>query len=112
VATFEVGVRGVNFTIFEFIAKVVRAKAVEAIMAALQTVSAIAEGVALFYIVACLTAPIAHFVVIFAPSMYGVIMDGDLSPASSLAFEVRGLVHVAVNAMADTGDGIGGGESF
>jgi len=89
-----------------------RAETVEAIMAASQAVSAIAEGVALFYVVACLTAPIAHFVVVLAPSMYGAITDSNLSPASSFAFEVRGLVHVAVNAAMDTGDSVGGGKSF
>ena len=111
-ATFKVGVRGIDLTILEFIAKVMRAETVKAIMAASQAVSAIAEGVAFFYVVACLTAPIAHFVVILAPSMYGTIADSDLSPASSFAFEVRGLVHVAVDAATDMGDSIGGGESF
>jgi len=112
VATFEVGVRGVNLTILKLIAKVMRMETVKAIMAVSQTVSAIAEGVAFFYVVTCLTAPVAHFVVVFAPGMYGMIANGDLSPTSSFAFEIRGLVHVAVNAATDTGDGIGGGESF
>jgi len=75
-------------------------------------VSAVAEGVALLYVVACLTAPVAHFVVVFAPGMYGAITNGSLSPVSSLAFEVRGLVHVVVDATADAGNGVGGGESL
>jgi len=112
VATFKVGVRGVDLTILEFIAKVMRVETVKAIMSASQAVSAVAEGVALFYVVACLTAPITHFVVVLAPSMYGVIMDSDLSLASSFAFEVRGLVHVAVDATTDTGDSVGSGKSF
>jgi len=112
VATFEVGVRGINLTILELIAKVMGAETVQTVMTASQTVSAIAEGVALFYVVACLTAPIAHLVVILAPSMYGAVADSDLSSASSLAFEIRGLVHVAVNAVTDMGNSIGGGESF
>jgi len=74
--------------------------------------SAVAKGIALFYVVACLTTPITHFVVVFAPSMHGMITNGGLSPASSLAFEVRGLVHVAVNVTMDAGNGVGGGESF
>ena len=111
-ATLEVRVRGVNFAILELIAKVMGAKAINAIMATLQTVSAIAERVALFYIVACLAAPITHLVVVFAPGMYGSIANGNLSPASSLAFEVRGLVHVAIDATINRGDGVGGSKAF
>jgi len=112
VATLEVRVRGVNLAILELIAKVMGAKAINAIMATSQAVLAITERVALFYIVAHLAAPIAHLVVVFAPGMYGSIANGDLSPASSLAFEVRGLVHVTVDAVTDMGDGIGGSKSF
>jgi len=112
VATFKVRMRGVNFTIFKLIAKVIRAEAVKAVMAALETVSAVTKGIALFDVVPCLTAPIAHFIVVFTPGMYGTIADGDLSPASSLAFEIGGLVHVAVNTATDAGDGIGSGKSF
>ena len=74
--------------------------------------SAITEGVALFYVVTRLATPIAHLVVVFTPGMYGTIVNGNLSPVSSLAFEVRGLVHVAVNAATDAGNGISGGKSF
>jgi len=111
-ATFKVGVRRVNFTILELAAKVIRAETVETIMAASQTVSAVAKRVAFFYVVTCFTVPVAHFVVVFAPGVYGMIADGNLSPTSSFAFEVWGLVHVAVNATTDTGDGIGGSKSF
>jgi len=75
-------------------------------------VSAITKGITFFDVVARLATPITHFVVVFAPGMYGMIANGDLSPASSFAFEVRGLVHVAVDAATDAGDGIGGGKSF
>jgi len=75
-------------------------------------VSAIAEGIAFFYIVTRLATPIAHLVVVFAPGMYGTIADGDLSPAPSLAFKVRSLVHVAVNTATNTGNGIGSSKSF
>ena len=73
---------------------------------------AIAEGVAFFYIVACLTTPVAHLVIVLSPGIYGTIADSDLSPTSSFALEVRCLVHVAVDATTDASDGIGGGEAF
>ena len=111
-ATFKVRVRGVNFTVLKLVAEVMRTKAVGAIVAASQTVSAIAEGVALFYVVTRLATPIAHFTVVLAPGMHGTVTDGDLSPSSSLAFEIRGLVHVAVDAATDAGNGVGGGESL
>jgi len=75
-------------------------------------VSAVAEAVAFFYVVACLTAPIAHFVVVFAPGVYGTIANGSLSLASSLAFKVGGLVHIAVDVATDVGNGVGGSESL
>jgi len=112
VATFEVRVRGIDLTVFELVAKVMGEATVEAIMAASQTVLAVAEGVALFYVVACLTTPVAHFVVVFAPGMYGAITNGGLSPASSFALEVGGLVHVAVDVTADAGNGVGGSKSL
>jgi len=112
VATFKVRVRGVDFTVLKFIAEVMGTKTVNAVVATSQAVSAITEGVTLFYIVTHLATPIAHFVVVFAPGMYGTVADGGLSPSSSLAFEVRGLVHVTVNAVTDAGNGIGGGKSL
>jgi len=75
-------------------------------------VSAIAKAVAFLYVVARPTTPVAHFVVVFSPGMYGVIADSNLSPTSSFAFEVRRLVHVVVDAATDTGNGISGGKSF
>ena len=111
-ATFEVGVRGVDLTILKFIAKVMGAKAIEAVMTASEAVSAITKGVALFDIVACLTAPIAHLVVVFTSGVYGMIVDGNLGPVPSFAFEVRGLVHLAIDAATDAGNSIGGSKSF
>jgi len=73
-------------------------------------VSAIAEGVILLYVVTCLATPIAHLVVVLAPGMQGTVADSSLSPSSSFAFEIRGLVHVAVDAATDTGNGVGGGK--
>ena len=73
---------------------------------------AVAEGVTFLNVVACLAAPVTHFVVVLTPGMYGMITDSDLGSASSLALEIGGLVHVAVDVAMDTGDGIGGGKSF
>jgi len=41
--------------------------------------------------------------------MHGMVANGDLSFASSFAFEVRSLVHVAVDVAVDMGNSIGGG---
>jgi len=60
----------------------------------------------------CLTAPVTHFAIVLAPGMDGVVANCNLSPASSLAFEVEGFVHVVVDVATDAGDSIGGGESF
>jgi len=74
-------------------------------------VAAISETVAVFNVVACPAAPVAHFTVVFAPSMQGMIANGHLSVTFSFALKVGGLVHVAVDAMTDTGYGVGGRES-
>ena len=111
-ATLEVRVRGVNLAILKLVAKVMGAKAINAIMAASQAVSAIAERVTFFYVVACLAAPVTHLVVVLAPSVYGSIANSDLSPVSSLALEVGSLVHITVDAATDAGDDIGGSKSF
>jgi len=112
VATFKVGVRGVNLTVLKLIAQVIRAKAVSSIMTTSQAVSAIAKGVTLFNVVASLATPITYLAIVFAPGMYGAVMNSDLSPSSSLALEVGGLVHVAIDATVYMGNGIGGSESF
>ena len=74
--------------------------------------SAIAEAVAFFYVVAHPTAPVAHFVVVFSPGVYGAIANSNLGPTSSFAFEVRHLVHVVVDVATDTGNGVSGSKSF
>jgi len=81
-------------------------------MAALQAVSAIAEGVTLLNVVTCLATPVAHFAIVLAPGMHGTIVNSDLSFTSLFAFEVGGLVHVMVDATMDAGDGIGSGQVF
>jgi len=74
-------------------------------------VAAIPEAVTVLDIVACLSAPVAHLAVVLAPCVDGPIANGDLGSAASLAFEVRGLMHVAVNATMDTGYGISSGKT-
>ena len=44
--------------------------------------------------------------------MYGVVANGSLSLTSPFTFEIRGLMHVAVDVVTDVGDGIGGSQSF
>ena len=74
--------------------------------------SAITEGVALLDVVTHLATPIAHFTIIFAPSMHGVVANGNLSLVSSFALEVGGLVHIVVDATTYAGNGVGGGKAF
>ena len=74
--------------------------------------TAISKAMTFFDVVSGPTTPIAHFAIVFAPSMNSVIMNSDLSPMPSFAFEVRGLVHVAVNVAMDTGNGIGSSQAF
>ena len=62
-------------------------------------------------VVACPAAPIAHLTVVLAPCMNSLVANGDLSLMTSLALEVGGLVHVAVNATVNAGDGISGGKT-
>jgi len=111
-ATFKVGVRRVNLIVLELVAQVIRVKAVNSIVTSSQAVSAVAEAVAIFDIVTGLAAPVAHLAVILAPSMYGMVADGDLSSSPSLALKIGGLVHVAINVMAYMGNGIGGSKSL
>jgi len=74
--------------------------------------SAVTKGVAFLNVVTRLAAPVAHLAVILAPGMHGMVADCDLSPSSSFAFEVGGLVHVTIDATAYVDNGIGGSESF
>jgi len=74
-------------------------------------VSAIAKGVTLLNVVAGLTTPITHLAIVLAPSMYGMIADGDLSSTASLALEVGGLMHVVVNTTANASYGVSGGKA-
>ena len=103
--------RGVDFAVFKLITKVVGVETVSAIMTAMRTVMAISEAVTVFDVMACLSAPVAHLAVVFAPCMNSPIANGGLGPTTSFAFEIGGLVHIAVNAMADTSYGISGGKT-
>ena len=73
---------------------------------------AVPEAVTVLDVVTGLAAPVAYLAIVLAPSVYGAIADSYLSSLSSLAFEIRGLVHVAIDMTAYTGDGISGGELF
>jgi len=59
--------------------------------------------------VACLATPIAHLAIVFAPGMHGMVANGDLSFASSFAFEIGSLVHVAIDVVANMGNSVGSG---
>ena len=72
--------------------------------------AAISETVAVFNVMTRLATPVAHFAVVVAPCMNGPIANGDLGSAASLAFEVGGLVHVAVNATMNASYSVSSGE--
>jgi len=74
-------------------------------------VAAISEAVAVLDVVACPSAPVAHLAIVLAPCMSSPVANGDLGLTTSLAFEVRGLVHVVVDAAANVGYGVSGGET-
>jgi len=71
--------------------------------------TAVPEAVTVLDVVSRLTTPIAHLAVVLAPGMDGTVADSNLSPASSLAFKIGSLVHVAVDVATNAGDGIGSG---
>jgi len=73
--------------------------------------AAISEAMTVLDVVACPPAPIAHLAVIFAPGMYGTVANSNLGSTTSFALEVGSLVHVAINAMANAGYGVGGRKS-
>ena len=68
--------------------------------------AAIPKAITVFNVVASLSTPVAHLAVVFAPSMNGTIANGDLSLAASLALEVGGFVHVAVNMTANVSNSV------
>jgi len=66
---------------------------------------------AVLNVVACPSAPVTHLAVVLAPCMHSPVTNGDLGSTTSLALEVRGLVHVVVDAMANTSYGVSGGKT-
>ena len=72
--------------------------------------TAVPETVTVFNVVACSSAPVTHLAVVLAPCMNGLIAHSDLSPTASLAFEVGGLMHVAVNMVMNMSYGVSGSE--
>jgi len=75
-------------------------------------VVAIPEAMAFLNVVSSPTAPITHLAIVLAPSMKGMVANSNLSSASSLAFEVRSLVHVIVDVSMNAGYGISSGKAF
>ena len=73
--------------------------------------TAVPKAITVFDVMACPSAPIAHLAIIFAPCIDGPIANGNLGSAASFALEVRGLVHVAINAVVDTSYGVSGGKT-
>jgi len=88
-----------------------RTEAVSSIMAATRAMAAIPKAVAILDIVPSPAIPVTHLAIVLAPSVNGTVTNGDLSLAPSLAFEIRGLVHVVVNVMANVGNGVSGSEA-
>jgi len=72
----------------------------------------VAEAMALFNVVPSPSAPITHLPVVLAPGVDGAVANSNLSPSSSLAFEIGGTMHVVVNAVMNAGDGISSGKMF
>jgi len=73
-------------------------------------VAAVPETVAVFDVVTRLATPVAHLAVVVAPCMNGPIANGNLGLAASLALEVGGLVHVAVNVTMNASYSVSSGE--
>jgi len=72
---------------------------------------AIPEAVTVSNIVTSPASPVAHLAVVFAPCMNCPIANGDLGSTTSLALEIGGLVHVAVNTTTNAGDGVSGSKT-
>ena len=72
---------------------------------------AIPEAVTVLDVVARLSTPVAHLAIVHAPCMNSSVANGDLGLTTSLALEVRGLVHVAVDVTANASYSISGGET-
>jgi len=74
-------------------------------------VTAIPKAIAILDVVTCLPTPVAHLAVVFAPCVDGPIANGDLCLVASLAFKIRGFMHVTVNATANTSYSVSGGKT-
>ena len=59
----------------------------------------------------CLPAPVAHLAIVIAPCVDGSVTDCNLGSVASLALEVRGLVHVAVDVTTNAGYGVSSGKA-
>ena len=73
--------------------------------------TAISKAVTVFNAMACSATPITHLAIVLAPCMDGPIANSDLGLMTSLALEIGGLVHVAVDAATNASYGISGGKA-
>ena len=73
--------------------------------------AAVPEAIAILDVVTGFPTPITHLTIVLAPCMDSLIAYSDLSPMASLAFEVRSLVHVAVDTMANASYGVSSGKT-
>ena len=108
----EVRVRGINFAILELVAEVMGAKTISTFVASTRAVTTVPNAVTFFDVMACLSAPIAHLAVVLAPSVESSVTNCYQGSASSFALEVRGVVHVAIDASTNASDCVGSSESF
>jgi len=104
-------VRRIDLTVVELVTEVVGAKTVSAIITTARTVTAVSEAVAVFNVVASLSAPVTHLAIVFAPRINSPIVNGDLGSTASLALEVGGLVYVTVDAATNMAYGVSGSET-
>ena len=72
---------------------------------------AVPEAIAVFNVVTSFPTPVTHLTIVLAPCVNSLIAHSDLSPTASLAFEIRGLVHVAVNVATNPSYGVSSGKA-
>ena len=73
--------------------------------------AAVSEAVTVLDVVASPSTPVAHLSIVLTPCMDGSIAHSDLSPAASLAFEIGGCMHLAVNMTTNASYGVSSGEA-
>jgi len=71
---------------------------------------AISEAVTVLDVMACPPTPIAHLAIVLAPCMNGLVANSYLGLTTSLALEVGGIVHIAIDATINASYGVSGGK--